>query len=349
MLNIKVDCRKLPCLRPSDLLDKVGSNMRRRTTIICLLGFILPSFAQAQGPTASYPNRAIRVLVPYTAGMVDTFVRAIGQPLSERLGQPVVVDNRPGAGGQIALEMAKVSAPDGHTLVLSSLSTLVLVPAARKVPPYDALRDFTSIGVLYEHPFYLVVNPSVPAKSVQELIALAQSRPGKLFYASIGPGGGHHLVSEMFKTMARVDMVHVPYKGNAQAQTGLVAGDVHVMFEGPSVLPHVRSGKARALASTGRERAQAMPDLPTVSQSGVPGFEISTWFSLSGPAEMPRPIVDRLNREVVNLLRSPQIRQKFAVYDIELMPSTPEGMTDRIRSDIPVWTKLMRSTGIEPQ
>lgn len=318
--------------------------------LICcaLAGLAAP--AQAQGTAAGYPGRPIRFIVPYTTGgLADLFARAVAQHLSERLGQPVVVENRPGASQAIALEAAAKSAPDGHTLIMGTQSGLVLLTAARKSLPYDPLRDFTSITMMFATPFYLVVHPSVPARSVQELIAVAKLQPGKLNFASIGTGSGHHLVSEMFRTRTGVNMVHVPYKGNTPAQTGLLAGEVQLMFEGPSILTHVKSGRVRALASTGRERARAMPDLPTVAESGVPGFDIATWFGLSAPVGVPRPIVERLNREVGELLRSAPMRERFAASNIEFLSSSPEEMAERIRAEIPVWAKVMRAAGIDPE
>lgn len=306
--------------------------------------------AQAQGTAVGYPSRPIRIISPYTTGgLSDQVVRPMAQYLAERLGQAAFIENRPGASQQIALEAAARSAPDGHTLVLGTQSGLVLLTAARKTLPYDPVRDFASITLLYETPLYLVVHPSVPVRSVQELIALAKSQPGKLNYASVGRGSAHHLVMEMFKTRTNVDMVHVPYKGNAPAVTGIVAGEVQVMFEGATVLPHVRSGKLRALASSGRDRTQTMPELLTVSEAGVPGFEMATWFGLAAPAGVPRPIIDRLNREVGDMLRSPATREKYASINVDLKPSTPEEMSERIRSEIPIWSKVMRSAGIEPE
>ena len=324
-----------------------------RRIVIFSLCCGLPWFAaaaQAQGTAASYPSRPIRIISPYTTGgLSDQLLRPMAQYLSERLRQPVFIENRPGASQQIALEAAARSAPDGHTLVLGTQSGLVLLTAARKTLPYDPLRDFASITLLYEPPLYLVVPPSVPARSVQELIALAKSQPGKLNYASVGRGSAHHLVMEMFKTRTNVDMVHVPFKGNAPAVQGVLAGQVQVMFEGATVLPHVRSGKLRALASSGRDRSQAMPDLPTVSEAGVPGFQMATWFGLSAPARVPQPIIDRLNREVGEMLRMPATREKYASINVDLKPSTPEEMTERIRTEIPLWSKLMRAAGIEQE
>ena len=323
--------------------------MRALRRLVLALACALPVPAQAQG-AASYPSRPIHFFVPYTAGgLADVFARGLAQGLAERLGQPVVVENRPGASQAIMLEAAARSLADGYTLLMGTQSGLVLLTAARKSLPYDPVRDFGSISLMFATPFYLTVNPSVPARTVAELVALGKSQPGKLFYASIGSGSGHHLVAELFKQRTGMDAVHVPYKGNAPAQTGLHGGEVQFMFEGSSILAPVRAGKLRALASTGRERAKAMPALPTVAESGYPGFEMSTWFGLSAPANVPRPIIERLNREVGELLRSPAMQEKFASYFIEFLPSTPEAMTERIRAETPVWAKVMRSAGIEPE
>jgi tripartite-type tricarboxylate transporter receptor subunit TctC len=308
--------------------------------------------AHAQGTPSAYPSRPIRFIVsPSPGGLGDTFSRAVAAHLALSMGQPVVVENRPGANEAIGLELAARAAPDGYTIVLGSLSGIVLTTAARKTLPYDPLRDFAAISMLFSTPFYLVVHPSVPARSVRELIDLAKSQPGKLSYASIGVGSALHLAMEMFKTRTGVDMLHVPYsKGSGPAMADLLAGQVQVMFQGPvSTLPHVHSGKLRALATSGLQRAPATPELPTLAEGGVPGFDISAWFGLFAPAGVPRPIIDRLNREVGVMLRSPATREKFAASNIDLVASTPEEMSERVRLDLPVFTAAMRNAGIDPQ
>jgi tripartite-type tricarboxylate transporter receptor subunit TctC len=319
------------------------------TQALCLLllAFALsfPSFSQP------YPSRPIRFIVPYTpGGLGDTFARAVGQGLSERMGQPVVIDNRPGASQAIGAEATAKAPPDGYTVFMGTQSGLVLNTLAKKSLPYDPVRDLAPISMLFTSPLYLVVNPSVPAKSVKELIALAQAKPGKLTFASIGPGSSLHLAGEMFRTQAKVDILHVPYKGSSPAMTDLLGGQVDMMFEGGvSSLPHVRSGKLRALATTGRKRTEAMSDLPTMIEAGVPDFDITVWFGLVGPAKTPRPILERLNREVGEILRTPALKEKFAAAGIEITPSTPEELGERIRSDLPYWRKVMREAGIQPE
>lgn len=321
---------------------------RSSITLVAAAGILVYSSAV---PAQTYPSRSIRFIVPQTpGGMVDNVARTVAQHLTERLGQAVVVENRAGANGTIGIEFVARSAPDGYTLLMSTHSGFVLATATRKTLSYDPLRDFAHITTLFEAPYYLVVHPSVPVKSVQELIALARSQPGRLNYGSTGVGSGQHLGMETFKTRTNLNIVHVPYKGAAQAGNDLLSGQVQLMLQGPTfTVPQVRNGKIRALATSGSRRTQAMPDLPTVSEAGVPGYEASTWWALSGPAGLPRAIVDRLNRETGDMLRSPAVREKFAASNIELMASTPEELSERIRREIPVFTKAVRDAGIEPE
>jgi tripartite-type tricarboxylate transporter receptor subunit TctC len=321
-----------------------------KATPLALVLCLVSAQAQAQA-TLAYPSRSIRFIVPQTpGGMVDSVARTVAQHLTERLRQPVVVENRAGANGAIGFEVAAKSAPDGHTLLMCTHSGLVLATATRKTLSYDPLRDFAPITMLFEAPYYLVVHPSVPARNVQELIALARSHPGKLNYGSTGVGSGQHLGMETFKTRAGLDIVHVPYKGAAQAGTDLLSGQVQIMLQGPSfTVPHARSGKIRALAASSAQRTLAMPDLPTVGEAGLPGYEASTWWALCGPAGVPRPIIDRLNRETGAMLNSSAMREKFAASNIELMASTPEELSARVRKEIPMFTKAMRDAGIDPE
>jgi len=310
-----------------------------------LLTAALPVLAQ------TYPTRPIRFIVPYTpGGLGDSFARAVGEELAKRLGQPVVIDNRPGASQAIGAEATAKAPPDGHTLFMGTQSGLVINTIERKQLPYDPVRDLAPVTMLFTTPLYLVVHPSVPAHSVKELIALARAKPGKLTFASIGSGSSQHLAGEMLRARAKVDIVHVPYKGSSPAMTDLLGGQVDMMFEGGvSSLPHVRSGKLRALATTGRRRADAMPELPTMAEAGVADFEFTVWFALVAPAATPRPIIERLNREVGEVLRTRALKEKFAPAGIDIAPSTPEELGERIRADFPYYGKLMRDAGIQPE
>jgi tripartite-type tricarboxylate transporter receptor subunit TctC len=307
--------------------------------------------AQSTPPAGDYPNRVVRVIVPRgPGGLVDIVARVYVQSLAERLGHQVIIDNRPGAGGTIAGEAAMRAAPDGHTLFVSTQDSLVLTPILRKKPPYDALRDFTQISLLFTTPLYLFVHPSVPAKSVQELIALARANPGKLTYASLGVGSTQHLAAELFKSRTKLDIVHIPYKSTSQALVEQQAGQVDINFTaGPSLFPHVATGKLRVLASTGLKRSSLRPKLPTISESGVPGYETEPWYGLSGPAGLPPRIVERLNRETNEILRSAAMRERFAADDLQPRPGTPKDFDARIRADLPLWTKTMREAGLQQE
>ncbi len=315
---------------------------------LCCASFWLAATAHAQGTAAAYPNRPVRFIVAHAAGgLVDTIARAVAQHFSERLGQPVVVDNRPGASEVIAAEAAAKSSPDGHTIFMASEVTMIFNPIMMKNLPYNPQRDFTPISMVAESLFYLVVNPSVPARSVNELIALAKAQPGKLTFASIGNGTHQHLLGEMFKARAKVDLLHIPYKSSGAAVLDLVSGRIDMMFQGGGgTLAHMRSGKLRALAATSTTRPEETKYLQTMVELGVPDFDVSPWFALFGPAGFPRPIVDRLNREVGDMLRAPETRKKLAPLGITLSPSTPEGLGERISREYPFWTRVIREAGI---
>ncbi len=318
--------------------------------VLAVLG-ALSSVSQAQNPAANYPSKPLRLIIPYAAGgLGDTVGRLAAQHLTTSLGQPVLADNRPGASQAIALELAAKATPDGYTLVLGTQSGLIFATAARKSLPYDPLRDIASISMLFTVPYYLIVHPSLPAKNVQELVALARANPGKYSFGSIGVGSGNHLAMEIFKVRAGIDMVHVPFKGAPQGMLALVAGDLNLTFEGPvTSLPNIRSGKIRALASSGITRTVALPDLPTMAESGLPGFDVVTWFGLSTTGGTPRPIIDRLNREIGEFLKLPSTRARFSDMNLDVVYSTPEAMTARLQADLPLITKVMRAAGIQPE
>jgi tripartite-type tricarboxylate transporter receptor subunit TctC len=283
-------------------------------------------------------------------GLTDTMARLLALHLAERLGQPVVVENRPGASETIAADVVAKSPADGHTLYLASEAALVLNAILRKTIPYDPQRDFTGISMVAESPYYLVVNPSVPASSLNELIALAKSQPGKLMFASTGPATMQHLLGEMLKVRAKVDIMHVPYKTSPQATLDLVAGRVDMMIQGgQTTLGHIRSGKLRGLAVTSATRHEEILSVPTMMEAGMADFVASSWFALIAPAGLSKPIVDRLNREVGELLRAPEARQKLAALGVNVIPSTPGAVGERVRKDFPLWTGVVREAGIEAE
>ncbi|MCC6474774.1 MAG: tripartite tricarboxylate transporter substrate binding protein [Burkholderiales bacterium] len=310
---------------------------------------LLACLGAAPAGAQDYPSRPIRLLVPLGAGgLGDTFARTLSQHLSPRLGQPLLVENRPGANQTIALDLTAKAAPDGHTLLQSTQAGLVFATAMRKNLPYDPLKDFSQIGLLFTTPFYLLAHPSVPARNVQELVAHVKANPRKLNFASIGVGSGHHLSMEFLMMRTGMEMVHVPYKGSDQAMPDIYSGRVQVMFQGPnSSLPAIRSGKLRGLGIAARERNRSVPEVPTIAEQGVAGFYMDTWFGLTGPAGLPRDIVTRLNAESNQFLRLPAVIEKFAASFLEYLPSTPEQMAQRVRDEIPLWVKVVQQAKIE--
>jgi tripartite-type tricarboxylate transporter receptor subunit TctC len=324
-----------------------------RFTSMLILALLPAGMAAAQTAPApaEYPSKLVRLIVPRApGGLVDIVARTYAQALGERLGQPVVIENRPGAGGTIAGEAAARAAPDGYTLFVSTQDSLVLTPILRKKPPYDALQDFTHISLLFTTPLYLFVHPSIPAKSVQELVALARANPGKLTFASLGVGSTQHLAAELFRSRMKLDLVHIPYKSTSQALVEQMSGQVDINFTaGTAHFPHVANGRLRVLASTGLKRSSLRPDLPTLNESGVPGFETEPWYGLSGPAGLPARVGDRLNRDTVEILKSAAIRERFKADGLEPRPSTPKEFEARIRADVPLWTKTMREAGFKAE
>jgi len=294
-----------------------------------------------------YPNRTIRLVVPFPAGgTTDILARAASQKLTESLGQPVVVDNRPGAGGNIGADMVAKSAPDGYTLLMGTVGTHAINASLYSKMPYDHVKDFTPIVLVAGVPNVLVVNPSVPVNSVGDLIKLAQAKPGAINFASSGSGTSIHLSGELFKTMAHVDMTHVPYKGSAPALTDLIGGQVQVMFDNlPSSLAQIKAGKLRAVAVTSLKRAPALPDVPTISESGLPGFEASSWFGVLGPAGTPPSVVTRINSEINNWLQSPEARAQLLAQGAEAAGGTPENFASHIRAETEKWAKVVKASG----
>jgi tripartite-type tricarboxylate transporter receptor subunit TctC len=306
----------------------------------------LPSRAVAAD---AYPSKAIRMVVPFPAGgTTDILGRIAGQKITEALGQQVIIDNRGGAGGNIGTELVAKSPPDGYTLLTDPGSTLTINPHAYSRLGFDPVKDFAPITILAEVPNILEVHPSMPVKNVKELIALAKSKPGQINYASTGAGQSTHLSMELFKSMAHIDINHIPYKGSAPALVDLIGGHVTVMFDNmPTSLPHVRAGKLRAIAVSTAKRSFALPQLPTVAESGLPGFEVSVWFSVLAPAATPRDIVQKLNAVLVKALQSPDVKQRLAEQGAEPVGNTPEQFAATIQRDLAKWAKVVKDANVK--
>ena len=298
------------------------------------------------GPGAAYPAKSIRVIVGFPPGSgADITARVIGAKAGEALAQQVIVDNRPGAASNIAAELAAKAPADGYTLFIGTVANTINATLYPRLP-FDFARDFAPVVLTTAAPNVLVVHTSVPAKSVKELIALAKSRPGQLNYASAGTGTAPHLSGELFNAMAGIRMVHIPYKGSPPAVTDLLAGEVALMFSPSStVLAHVKTGRLRALAVTTAARLPSLPELPTVAESGLKGYETITWFGFVAPAKTPQAIVARLNAEIVKVLALPEVRSPFAIQGIEVIGGTPEQFASYIRDEITKWAKVIRLSG----
>jgi tripartite-type tricarboxylate transporter receptor subunit TctC len=318
---------------------------QRVTSCVLAALLIVAGGALAQ----SYPSRPIRWIVTYPpGGPTDVVARAIGAKLTEAWGQQIVIDNRAGAGGVIGTDLAAKAVPDGYTLLFGTSAGLTINPALSSKLPYDAVRDFAPVSLLVLNPQLLVVNNAVPANSVKELIAYAKARPGQLNYASVGQGSPNHLGMELLKALTGIEMVHVPYKGTGPAITDLLGGQVQLMFNSmPSVLPLVKSGKLKGLAVGSAQRSPAIPDIPTVAEAGVPGFENVTWYGMFAPAKTPHDIVAKLNRQVVKILAEPEMAQRLASQGAEPRGSTPEDLVKFMRVESERWKKVIKAANIK--
>ncbi|HYN12033.1 MAG TPA: tripartite tricarboxylate transporter substrate binding protein [Burkholderiales bacterium] len=305
-----------------------------------LLACAMPAAAQP------YPAKPVRIICAFpVGGIADLYARIIGARLGEAWGQPIVVENRTGAGGTIAAEAVAKSPPDGYTLVMGSIGTHAVNVSLFSKLPYDPVRDFSAIALVLEAEGLLVVHPSVAAHSVSELIILARTKPGALSFASAGMGTASHLAGELFKSMAKVDMTHVPYKGNVPAITDLLAGQTALLFATmPTVLPHAKAGKLRALATIGNSRAAATPELPTVGEA-LPGFEVNNWIGLFAPAGTPPEIVRRWNAEVTRIMQSPDIQARLPNEGARFSPNTPEEFSEFVRKEIQKWAPVVKASG----
>ena len=299
---------------------------------------------------AQYPSKPIKIVVPYPpGGFNDTLGRTLAAKFTEAWGQPSFVENKPGGNTLIGTDFVAKSPPDGYTLLVVAFPFAV-TPSLTKQMPYDTLRDFAPIVLAAQSPNLLVVNPQVPVKTVGELIALAKAQPGKLSYASTGNGSSNHISMELFKSMAGVDIVHIPYKGSAPAVSDLLGGQLAVMFDNvPNVLPQVKAGRLRALGTSGTKRTPLAPDVPTVAEAGVPGYEVTVWFGLVAPAGTPREIVQKLNAEVLKILAMPDVRERFLAQGVEPVGSTPEQFGEHIRAQMSKWSKVVQDAGVKAE
>lgn len=320
--------------------------MKTSTIALATLAAIAALPAAAQ----TYPNRPIRLVVPSSpGGGTDITGRIVASKLSEQLGQQVVVDNRAGAGTIIGIEIAAKAPPDGYTLLMG-LSTLAINPSMYAKLPYDALRDLAPISLAVLSPNILTVHPSVPAKTVKEFIALAKARPGTITFGSAGQATSPHLSGELLKVLAKIDIVHVPFKGSGQSVISSLAGEIAANFPSvPTAIPYIKAGKLRGLGVTMAKRTAALPDVPSIAEAGVPGYEATQWFGMLAPAGTPRPIIDRLNHEMVKLLKSPEIRDRLIADGTDPAPTTPEEFAAYIKSETEKWTKVIKAAGIKPQ
>jgi len=304
-----------------------------------------PAAAPAQ---SGWPLKPVRMVIPFPpSGGTDVLGRTFAPRLAEALGQQIVLDNRSGANGNVGTELVARATPDGYTLLLNGGGTLAVNPSLYSRLPFDTLRDFAPISLVALQPSVLVVHPSVPARSVKELIALARTRPGQLNFASSGSGSLAHLSAEVFRGMAGVDMLHVPYKGAGPALVDVIAGQVHLVFaSSPSVMPHVKSGKLRALGVTTERRARATPEVPTIAEAGVPGFSITGWYAMLAPAATPAAIVARLHADLVKVLATSEIEEKLVGHGLEVATSSPRELGDFLKAEIARYAKIVREAGI---
>jgi len=322
-------------------------NTIRHATALFAVALLYTAGASAQ----NWPAKPIRLMVPFPpGGSTDIVARIVAQKLSERLGQSIVIENRGGAGGTIGTALVAKAAPDGYTLGVASTSTHVVAPGVYAKIDYDPVKDFAPVGLMAVSPYLLTVTPSLPAKTLQELIALAKKQPGKLNYASAGVGSTTHLAMEMLKHASGTFMLHIPYNGNGPAGTALIAGQVEVLFGSlPALLPHAKSGRARALAVGTPKRSPSLPDVPTVAESGYPGFDASLWLAIMAPAGTPQPIIERLNKEIVSLISAADTREAFDKAGTEPLTGTPADLAAMIRDGVPKYAQIIKTAGVKAE
>lgn len=316
-----------------------------KTAISCLA--LTAAFSGAAHANDAWPTKTVRWIVPFPpAGAMDVIARTLGDKLSQSLKQPVIIENRPGAGGTIGSAAVAKADPDGHTIMIVSIGH-ALNPNLYPRLPYDAAKDFEPVSLVAVVPNVLVVNSTVKANSVSELIAQAAANPGKLTYASAGNGTSIHMAGEMFNSIANVDIMHVPYKGSGPAVTDLIGGQVNMMFDSiTSAKPHIESGRLRPLAVTTAKRSAALPNVPTAEEAGLKGYEVSPWFAVFAPANTPKPVVDRLHKEIVKAMQQPDVKARFATIGAEPIGSSPEELRSYLRTESERWAKLIKERNI---
>lgn len=326
-----------------------------RTALVgkAMLGALLCalSFQPAAQTAADFPRRSLRLVVPYPpGGSTDIVGRIVASKLSESLGQQVIVDNRPGAGGNVGTDAVAKALPDGYTLLMSSVTTLAIGASLYSKLPYDLNKDLEPVALVGSVPFVLLVNSAVPAKSVRELIALARAKPGQLNFGSAGTGTSAHFAGEMFKSLAAIDIVHVPYKGNAPAIADLIGGQIQMMFDFlPSAVPFIKSGKVRALAVTPTRRSTALPEVPTIAESGVQAYDVLSYFGVLAPAKTPPQIVARLHGEIAKISSLPDVRERYAREGVEPSHESNDQFRTYLQTEIIKWAKVVKDTGVRAE
>ena len=316
--------------------------------VATLVGFgVAPVPAEAQ----SYPVKPIRLIVPFPAGGgVDFIGRIMGQKLSERLGQQVAIDNRAGANGIVGLEALKAAPPDGYTIAAASAGPLAVNPFIYSKLPHDTVKDFTHIANMVNFPLLLVSHPSLPVKNVKELIALARSQPGHVTYSHPGAGNSGHLAGELFNSLAKANIQNIPYKGTAPAVVAVLSGEAHLTYSSiPTILPHVRSGRVRALGIGNAQRIPSLPEFPTIAEAGLPGYEAYAWGGMIGPANMPAPIVQRLSKEIIEVLKQKDVTDRMLAEGTVPTPSGPEEFTAYIKSELKKWGEVVKMANIKAE
>jgi len=323
--------------------------MRARVVLAaaCAAAVLHSASAMAQ----SWPAKPVRLMVPFPpGGSTDIVARIVGQKLGERLGQSIVIENRGGAGGTLGTAQVAKAAPDGYTLTVASTSTHVVAPSVYQKLEYDPVKDFAPISLMAVSPYLLVVHPAVPAKSVKELVELARKQPGKMNYASAGVGSTTHLAMEMLKSASNTYMLHIPYNGNGPAGTAVISGQVEILFGSmPAVLPHAKGGRVRALAVGTLARSPSMPEIPTIAESGYPGFDASLWLGIMAPAGTPQPIIDRLHKEIVAVVSAADTREALSKAGAEPVTSSPAELAAMVRDGVPKYAKIVKMAGVKPE